>query len=83
MADILKFQKVKLIDEEIFQDITKDQGEGVLGFDKYRNFTILLAEQEEGLIVKYKSALGILVNQQQQFLQAQANPNGGKPASNS
>ena len=51
MFSLMRFLKVKEIDEEIIHEIKED---GVQAFDKYRNFAIKLAENEDRLTQKYK-----------------------------
>ncbi|CDW72147.1 UNKNOWN [Stylonychia lemnae] len=44
MLSLMKFQKVKEIDEKLMAEIKED---GVLGFDKFRAYTQRMAEEEE------------------------------------
>ncbi len=44
LLSIIKFQRIKEIDEKLMQEIKDD---GLTGYDKFKGFTVKLAEEEE------------------------------------
>eukprot|EP00347_Sterkiella_histriomuscorum_P011761 403371198 len=60
MLQIIKFQKIKELDEKLMQDLKE---EGVMGFDKFRAYTQRLAEEEEKQIQYFKTQTQVSHNQ--------------------